>query len=70
MKFSKKKMLERIESEGRMKDITNADIETMRYLDGSPVIDTMHTSSVWSIPQAVIVSKDNAMHFVNLIDCE
>lgn len=69
MKFSKKKMLERIESEGRMKDITNADIKTMRDLDGSPVIDTMPTSSVW-FPQAVIVSKDNVMHIVNLIDCE
>lgn len=70
MRFSKKKMLERLESEGRMKDITSIDIETMCDLDGSLVIDTMHTSSVWSIPQAVIVSKDNVMHIVNLIDCE
>ncbi len=70
MKFSKKKMLDRIEKEGRMHLVGEAELAIMNDLDGQDVTASCWERVVKGLPVYYCIGKSGKGTYVNENDCE
>ncbi len=67
--FSKQKMIERLEKEGRSHMITDDDMAIMDNLDGCDVEANCWQRVVYDKPVFWCKGKDGTGHYVNEFDC-
>lgn len=70
LRFSKKKMIERVTAEGRTDMITEEVIRIMDNLDGQEVNTTCWRRTVYDEPVYWVYGKDGEGNYVNEADCE
>ena len=69
--FRMKKMLDRLEREGRMNEVEPEDLELMKKLDGKEGSDYNYRSFVYDEPLVWIAEGEgNPGAYVNVCDCD
>ena len=69
MIFSKKKMIARLEKEGRLEGLPNEVFDIMNNLDNQPVGTNSWNRQVMGEPVYTCTGKDGKFYDVNEVDC-